>query len=988
MRILLVEDDETIAKALKIALSHHNYVLDLAADGIEGAELAEAFAYDLILLDVGLPKLDGIGLCKRLRRSGYRMPILLVTARESTEDKVLGLDAGADDYIVKPFEIKELTARIRALLRRGDAARPPVLEWGSLRLDPSTCSVTYGTSPVTMTPTEYRLLELFLRNSTRTYSRRAILDHLWSYEDPPAEETIRAHIKGLRQKLKAAGAPADLIETVYGLGYRLGSQRTEKKKQPLAPSILMAGDFEELGAWLEQRLENVLVRVVATGSRALQELKQPNWSLLIVDAQVREPAAMEALGRLQGWRAKVPVIYCWPKATDSEKLRIQKQQKLLENRFKPLHLFLPLDREWLAGHIAKKLGLPFAKTKETEKALREDSLVQTKTRVAIAEVWERFKGRIGDRVAALAKASRRASEGSLDREECQSALETSHKLVGSLGTFGFAKGSEIAREMERLLQGYGSHRQKTQTQEMGAMLEELVGGLMEELKLTGEDSSAQEVSAKCSSCLSQGEEQRTSSRPTASPLPAGESQSSSWEHRDRSATTGESCQKCLGKTPAATEPVSRTEKVWQQQIPELLVVDADRDLAEKLMLEARRMGMLCSVAANREEVRLAIATRAPQVVLLDLAFAGSKEDGFALLAELTNRVPPVPVLVFAAAGNVQDRLEVAKLGGRAFLQKPVSEERAIETVLQILQRAETKTAKVMVVDDDSASLSAVQNLLEPWGLKLIALSDPEKFWETLEATRPDLLILDVEMPQIDGISLCQVVRNDPRFSGLPTIFLTARTDTETVDRVFAAGADDYATKPITGPELVVRVLNRLERSQLLRAKAETDALTGVANRRKSTQELSRFLQLASRAKQPLCFAILDLDGFKAVNDKYGHDTGDAVLRRFGRLLTVSFRSEDVVARWGGEEFVVLMYGMTKEEGSKRLLSLQETLRQQPFGDAGSFTAKSEFAVTFSAGVAQYPEDGTDSQSLYRAADVALYRAKAAGRDRVFTSPNK
>lgn len=990
MRILLVEDDEAIAKALTVALSHQNYVLDLAADGIEGAELAEAFAYDLILMDVGLPKLDGIGLCKRLRRSGYRMPILLVTARDSTEDKVLGLDAGADDYIVKPFEINELTARIRALLRRGNAALPPVLESGSLRLDPSTCSVNYGTSPVTTTPTEYRLLELFLRNRNRTYSRQGILDHLWSYEDPPAEDTIRAHIKGLRQKLKAAGAPADLIETVYGLGYRLRSQSTKPKKQLLAPSILMAGDFEELGAWLEQRLENnVLVRVVATGERALQELKQPNWSLLIVDAKIREPAAMEALGRLQGWRAKVPVIYCWPKATDSEQLRIQKQQKILENGQKPLHLFRPLDKEWLAGHIAKQLGLPFAETKETEKALREDSLVRTKTRVAIAEVWERVKGRIGDRVAALAEASRRAREGSLDREECQSALGTAHKLVGSLGTFGFAKGSEIAREIEKLLQGYSSHRQKTQIQEMGAKLEELVEGLMEELKLRGEVGDRQEVSATYSYCLSQGEEQRTPNRQTPSPLPAGERQSGSWEYRDRSATTGDSCQECLGKTPVATEPVSLKERVWRQKLPELLVVDGDRDLAEKLMLEARRMGMLCSVAANREEVQSAIATRAPQVVLLDLAFSGSKQDGFALLAELTNRIPPVPVLVFAAAGNVQDRLEAAKLGGRAFLQKPVSEERAIETVLQILQRAETKTAKVMVVDDDSASLFAVQNLLEPWGLKLIALSDPEKFWETLEATRPDLLILDVEMPHIDGISLCQVVRNDPRFSGLPTIFLTARTDTETVDRVFAAGADDYATKPITGPELVVRVLNRLERSQLLRAKAEIDALTGVANRRKSTQELSRFLQLASKAKQPISFAILDLDSFKAVNDKYGHDTGDAVLRRFGRLLTVSFRSEDVVARWGGDEFAILMYGMTKEEGAKRLLSLQETLRQQQFGDADSLTAESGFAVTFSAGVAQYPEDGADSKSLYRAADVALYRAKAAAKsDRVFTSPNK
>ncbi|NER37226.1 MAG: response regulator [Oscillatoria sp. SIO1A7] len=986
MRILLVEDDEAIAKALTVALSHQNYVLDLARDGIEGADLAEAFTYDLILMDVGLPKLDGIGLCKRLRNSGYRMPILLVTARDSTEDKVLGLDAGADDYIVKPFEIKELTARIRALLRRGNAARPPVLEWGSLQLDPSTCSVTYENSPVTMTPTEYRLLELFLRNSTRTYSRRAILEHLWSYDDPPAEETIRAHIKGLRQKLKAAGAPANLIETVYGLGYRLGSQSTEKKKQPKAPSILMAGKFAKLAAWLEQRLGKILVKVVATGDEALQQLKQPDWSLLIVDAKVREPAAMEALGRLQGWRSKVPVIYCWPKVTDSEKLRIQKQQKILENEEPALHLFAPLDRELLASQIAKQLALPFTEIKETikkaDKEPQEDSVVREKTRVAIAEVWERFKGRISDRVATLAEASRRSIEGYLNQEECQDALKTAHKLAGSLGIFGFANGSEIAKQIENILQKYLDQMQNNEFQDIGAILNELVDNLMKELNLNGEFGS-QQLSSSSLSYKWQGEDREPLDRPTASPVTLQELESYARERGDRLATVGEDYQEYLGKTAIAIEPISCKESDCLQKLPELLIVDAERELAERLMRSARRMGMLCSLAKNQEEVREAIATKSPQVVLLDLSFSGSKEDGFALLAELTNRIPPVPVLVLTAAGNVQDRLEVAKLGGRAFLQKPVSEEKAIETVLQVLQRAETKTARVMVVDDDPASLFAVQNLLEPWGLKSIALSDPEKFWETLEATRPDLLILDVEMPKIDGISLCQIVRNDPRFSGLPTIFLTARTDAETIHRVFAAGADDYASKPITGPDLVVRVLNRLERSQLLRAKAETDALTGVANRHKSSQELSRFLELASKAKQPLCFAILDLDSLKAVNDKYSHDTGDAVLRRFGRLLTISFCSEDMVARWGGDEFVVFMYGMTKDEGAKRLLSLQETLRQQQFGDA-----ESEFTVTFSAGVAQYPEDGTDSQSLYRAADFALDRAKTAGGDRVFTSPNK
>ncbi|MBW4494700.1 MAG: response regulator transcription factor [Oscillatoria princeps RMCB-10] len=221
MRILVVEDDERITRALAEALTDQHYVADIATDGLQGWELAEAFPYDLVLLDIMLPKLDGIRLCQRLRQKGYAMPVLMLTARDTSTDKVMGLDAGADDYVVKPFDLKELLARIRALLRRGSSILPPVLEWESLRLDPSTCEVTYAGQLLHLTPKEYGLLELFLRSNGRVLSRSVILDHLWSFEDPPGEETVKVHLRGLRLKLKAAGAPADFIETVYGLGYRL-----------------------------------------------------------------------------------------------------------------------------------------------------------------------------------------------------------------------------------------------------------------------------------------------------------------------------------------------------------------------------------------------------------------------------------------------------------------------------------------------------------------------------------------------------------------------------------------------------------------------------------------------------------------------------------------------------------------------------------------------------------------------------------------------
>ena len=221
MKILLVEDDRQVAEALCEALRDRNYVVEIATDGQEGLDLAEMFTYDLIVLDLILPTLDGIRVCQQLRQSGDRTLILMLTAKDTSDDRVLGLDAGADDYVVKPFEIKELLARIRALLRRKETAGSPILEWERLCFDPSRCEVKYNDNRLQLTPKEYALLELLLRSGDRVLSRSAIIDNLWEFEDPPGEETVKVHLRGLRSKLKAAGAPANLIENIYGIGYRL-----------------------------------------------------------------------------------------------------------------------------------------------------------------------------------------------------------------------------------------------------------------------------------------------------------------------------------------------------------------------------------------------------------------------------------------------------------------------------------------------------------------------------------------------------------------------------------------------------------------------------------------------------------------------------------------------------------------------------------------------------------------------------------------------
>jgi DNA-binding response OmpR family regulator len=221
MRILLVEDDFRLAETLAEALSDQLYTVDIAANGLLAWDYVKNLDYDLVLLDVMLPGLDGITFCQQLRSQGYLMPILMITARDTVSDKITGLDAGADDYIVKPVNLGELLARIRALLRRGGTTSQPILEWGAIKLDPSTYEVSYANKNLSLTRKEYSILELLIRNGRRVLSRSVIIDHIWKLESPPEEDTVKVHVRSLRQKLRAVGAPDDFIETLHGVGYRL-----------------------------------------------------------------------------------------------------------------------------------------------------------------------------------------------------------------------------------------------------------------------------------------------------------------------------------------------------------------------------------------------------------------------------------------------------------------------------------------------------------------------------------------------------------------------------------------------------------------------------------------------------------------------------------------------------------------------------------------------------------------------------------------------
>lgn len=220
MRILIVEDDPRLYGPMADDLRRQRHTVDIAADGTTGFEYALTGQHDLILLDVLLPGESGLSVCRRLREAGEQTMILMITALDAIEDKVAALDAGADDYVVKPFDLVELSARIRAVSRRARDLRPPALTFRELALDPRSALVTVGDRPVDLTRSEFVILETLMRHRRQLFTRHMLHEKLTPFDRNAAPESIRTHVHNLRRKLQAAGFAADAIDTVYGSGYR------------------------------------------------------------------------------------------------------------------------------------------------------------------------------------------------------------------------------------------------------------------------------------------------------------------------------------------------------------------------------------------------------------------------------------------------------------------------------------------------------------------------------------------------------------------------------------------------------------------------------------------------------------------------------------------------------------------------------------------------------------------------------------------------
>ena len=437
------------------------------------------------------------------------------------------------------------------------------------------------------------------------------------------------------------------------------------------------------------------------------------------------------------------------------------------------------------------------------------------------------------------------------------------------------------------------------------------------------------------------------------------------------------------------KPSTFSSTVISKQFYTVLVLDDNVKLIEQL--EEPVSWLQIETASDLTIAREKIAQAAFDVILL-VGLPNPGESKLALLQEIKQQCPTTPVLAFVEEDNLAERVAISRLRGCSLLQKTLSTSCILEAIAQVLPTQVVAT-KVMIVDDDPAVLAVLSELLEAWGLQVTSLPKSEQFWDVLTATNPDLLILDLNMPTFHGLDLCRVVRQDWNWKDLPILVVTASTEAIVIQQAFAAGADDFITKPVVGIDLVTRVLTRIERSrcqkqledfkrherQNLQQQATIDALTQIANRRRFDEYLNQVWQQSIREQVNLALIFCDIDYFKAYNDCYGHQAGDECLKRIALATKeIAKRPTDLVARYGGEEFVVIL-PKTNIEGAVHLAQqIQDRVAQLQILHPQSLVSN---YVTISMGIAcMVPTTQSSPESLVAATDRALYAAKAGGRN--------
>ena len=409
----------------------------------------------------------------------------------------------------------------------------------------------------------------------------------------------------------------------------------------------------------------------------------------------------------------------------------------------------------------------------------------------------------------------------------------------------------------------------------------------------------------------------------------------------------------------------------------IFVVEDNHEFADELQIHLSYFGYDVSVFYKLKDFRAAMKSDPNVVVLMDVNFPEDDMAGIKTMMDIQQgREVPVPVLFVSAYNEFKVRLDAALAGGIAYLNKPPSISNLIDKLDELTSSSMANPYRVLIVDNSTILTEYYSAVLEQAGLKVCAVNDPFMIMEPLQEFAPDLILIDIFMPGCNGIQLAKVIRQFDAYVSIPIVFLSAETDLDQQMLALSMGGDDFLTKPIQPQHLVSAVISHAHRSQLLRSFMVRDSLTGLLNHTAIKDQLDHEVVRAKRQGTALSFAMIDIDHFKQVNDTYGHPVGDRVIKSLSRLLKQRLRENDIVGRYGGEEFAVILI----DTDAKAAVRVLDTIRED-FSRLRHITEGQEFNATFSCGIVDITHFD-DAGKICEAADRQLYKAKQAGRNRV------
>jgi diguanylate cyclase (GGDEF)-like protein len=403
----------------------------------------------------------------------------------------------------------------------------------------------------------------------------------------------------------------------------------------------------------------------------------------------------------------------------------------------------------------------------------------------------------------------------------------------------------------------------------------------------------------------------------------------------------------------------------------------DRERAERLARQLRFFGLETLALGTVPALQAALVERLPAAIVMDVDFGGPG-IGLQLAAQAGEGLEAKLALLFFSRHETDTptRLAAVRAGGQEFLTGTLEASVLLEKIEVLTCVAHYAPYKVLIIDDSRAQALHTERLLNSAGIVTRCLTDPIKAMTALADFQPDLVILDMYMPGCTGAELAKVIRHNDRYVSMPIIYLSAEDDLDKQLDAMSEGGDDFLTKPIRSRHLISTVRNRATRARNLKARMVRDSLSGLYNHTHISQLLEDCSFRARREETPLCYAMLDIDHFKQVNDGHGHPMGDRVIKSLSLFLKQRLRKSDFIGRYGGEEFAIVM----PDTSLPAALQVLDEIRER-FAEINYPARPEDFSCTFSAGIAQL-KPGGDATSLAAQADAALYQAKRAGRNRI------